>query len=278
MLFFIVYLNSSFVILSLQCSGALCSTVQKTRRQGQWIVRLVTKWALWQQDSHGRGYFARFGRFCSECICVEVDWYLCDNVFVFLCLWVKIVALSLVLPRAKLGSDGNTQLETNWWFVKLGNRNGRKWRKGNLFLFVLPRSTTLVQGQSFTLTCVVAASASANEWSALGWYIIAHHSRKCVWRLFREELTTEVAGDDIMMIKMIMTMTMVTQISLFIGESAPSHGWPLTLSMHCHNPSSSYAPPRRPTCIIVIVRSSSSSLIIITHIQYSSLSLYTSWI
>ena len=35
-------------------------------------------------------------------------------VTMYLCLWVKIVALSLVLPRAKLGSDGNTQLETNW--------------------------------------------------------------------------------------------------------------------------------------------------------------------
>ena len=128
---------------------------------------------------------------------------------------------------------------------------GESGEKGIYLL--LPRSTTLVQGQSFTLTCVVAASASANEWSALGWYIIAHHSRKCVWRLFREELTTEVAGDDIMMIKMIMTMTMVTQISLFIGESAPSHGWPLTLSMHCHNPASS--PPGLDTCSIVIVTS-----------------------
>ena len=32
-----------------------------------------------------------------------------------------------------------------------------------------------------------------------------------------------------------------TQISLFIGESAASHGRPLTLYMHCHKPASSSA-------------------------------------
>ena len=45
----------------------------------------------------------------------------------YLYLWVKIVALSRVLPRDKLGSDGNTQLGTNWSFVKLGTKSVRNW-------------------------------------------------------------------------------------------------------------------------------------------------------
>ena len=171
MLFFIVYLNSSFVILSLQCSGGLCSTVQKTRRQGQWIVRLVTKWALWQQDSHGRGYFARFGRFCSECICVEVDWYLCDNVFVFVGENSGAHPGTLVLPRAKLGSDGNTQLETNWWFVKLGNRNGRKWRKGNLPILICVATQHFSCPRPVFHTDMCCCSISISQWMISTWLV-----------------------------------------------------------------------------------------------------------
>ena len=88
-------------------------------------------------------------------------------VTMYLYLWVKIVALTRglwfcrgrslavmeTLNSRQTGDSSNLKIEM-----------GESGEKGiYLFLFVLPRSTTLVQGQSFTLTCVVAASASANE-------------------------------------------------------------------------------------------------------------------
>ena len=65
--------------------------------------------------------------FCSARICVKVDLYLCGNVFVFVGENSGSQPGTLVLPRDKLGSDGNTQLGTNWSFVKLRNRKVRLW-------------------------------------------------------------------------------------------------------------------------------------------------------
>ena len=85
-------------------------------------------------------------------------------VTMYLYLWVKIVALTRglwfcrgrslavmeTLNSRQTGDSSNLEIEM-----------GESGEKGIYLL--LPRSTTLVQGQSFTLTCVVAASASAYE-------------------------------------------------------------------------------------------------------------------